>query len=144
MGKPELLYIVSAKSRHWASFGLFFGPSLVGQNRENPGLRQSYVIILRFSGLQLLRRVLFMAKRILYGLILIFICFVTSCNNDNGTGGNNLPPTISSMVPNQVSLGENDITGHINGTNLSGVTSVAFGGGISIQNFHATSSTEIE
>src|SRR5689334_3512926 len=85
-----------------------------------------------------------MAKRILYGLILICICFVTSCNNDTGTGGGtNLPPTVSSMDPNQVSLGEN-VTGHINGTNLSGVTSVALGGGISIQSFRATSSTVIE
>jgi chitodextrinase len=85
-----------------------------------------------------------MAKQILYSLALISICLLAGCSNDNGTGGNNLPPTISSIDPNQVSLGQNNITGHIQGTNLSGVTSISFGGGISIQSFRATSSNEIE
>jgi PKD repeat protein len=80
-------------------------------------------------------------------LCLIFTCLLVlaGCgdnNNDNGTGGN-VPPTITSMTPNEVSRGQINVQGHIIGTNLNGATSVNLGDGITVQTMNVTSSTEI-
>jgi chitodextrinase len=84
-----------------------------------------------------------MTKQIIYGLVFC-LSILAGCSNDNGTGNTNLPPTISSVDPNEVSQGQINLTVHIRGTNLNGVTSLGFGGGISVNSFHAKSSNEIE
>jgi len=79
----------------------------------------------------------------------VFLCvfFVLSllllsgCNNDEQTNSN--LATILGINPNIVSQGQTNIRGIITGTNFTGVTSVALGDGIAVEEFSATSATEI-
>jgi PKD repeat protein len=52
-------------------------------------------------------------------------------------------PAISSVSPNQISRGQQNQEVRISGSNLSGVTAVQMGDGISVQSFSSTSATEI-
>ena len=77
----------------------------------------------------------------------LFICllFFAGCGNDNtdnGTGGN-VPPMITAMTPNQVSRGQLGVDGQINGTNLTGATSVNLGDGITVESLSAVSSAQV-
>ena len=63
------------------------------------------------------------------------------CNNDNGT--QNTTPSISSMTPNQVENGASNVAGTITGTNLTGVTKVDLGAGITVGDFRSVSNTQI-
>jgi PKD repeat protein len=80
--------------------------------------------------------------------ILLAACLliVAGCGDDNnnggGTGGNN--PAISSFTPNQVNRGQQNVEGHITGTNLSGVTSVSLGDGINVVRFTGVSANDIQ
>lgn len=64
-------------------------------------------------------------------------------NNDGGTGGN-IQPVISSFTPNQVNRGQQNVEGHINGSNLNGVTSVTLGDGLTVVRFTGISANDIQ
>jgi PKD repeat protein len=67
-----------------------------------------------------------------------------ACNDDNGSqNNNNTAPTITSISPASISIGQRNIEGQIQGTNLSGVTGVSLGDGISVQSFNSVSASQI-
>jgi len=79
-------------------------------------------------------------------LFLGFICLILAvyaCKTDDLTSGDN-KPTISSMTPAQVNQGDQNVTGHIHGSNYSGIVAVDLDAGISIHDTKIISSTEIE
>jgi PKD repeat protein len=84
-------------------------------------------------------------KRLFICVFGLSLLFLSACgkNNNNGTGGN-LLPTITAMTPDQVSRGEVAITGHIQGTNLNGVTAVTLGDGITVNQVNGVSAVDIE
>jgi len=74
--------------------------------------------------------------------VFIILLFAWSgCNNDNST--QITTPSISGMTPNQVNNGQNNVQGTINGQNLTGVTKVDLGAGITIGDFHSLSATQV-
>ncbi|HSE41989.1 MAG TPA: PKD domain-containing protein [Acidobacteriota bacterium] len=79
-------------------------------------------------------------------LAVCLLIFIASCgdDNNNSTPTPTAQPTISSFSPNQVSRGQQNVQGRIQGTNLGGVTAVNLGDGISVVNFSSVSSVEIE
>ncbi|MCI0447421.1 PKD domain-containing protein [bacterium] len=80
---------------------------------------------------------------IVLGVCLLLIAGCGDDNNDGGTGGNT-QPVISSFTPNQVNRGQQNVEGHINGTNLNGVTSVTLGDGLTVVRFIGVSATDIQ
>jgi PKD repeat protein len=78
-------------------------------------------------------------------LLLAVSClfFLYGCKTDNLTSGDN-KPTISSMSPSQVNQGDQKVTGHISGTNFSGIVAVDLDAGIAIHDTKIISSTELE
>ena len=74
-------------------------------------------------------------------LFVLSLFLLAGCNNDNGTAGN--LATILGISPNLVSKGQTNIQGIITGTNFTGVTSVTLGDAIAVEEFSATSATEI-
>src|SRR5574339_1029865 len=80
--------------------------------------------------------------------ILLAACLliVAGCGNDNNNGGTggSVQPVISSFTPNQVNRGQQNVEGHINGTNLNGVTAVTLGDGINIVRFTGVSANDIQ
>ena len=83
-----------------------------------------------------------MVRKISGALILLALTAFTGCNNDDNNPGDNA--TIVSMTPNQVSQGQQNIAGQINGTNLVGVTSVELGAGVVVNSFAAVSASQID
>ena len=79
-------------------------------------------------------------------LLILSICvsLFYGCSNDNGTSVQQLPPTVSSFEPAEVSRGEKNITGHVHGSNFVAVTSITMGGKITIERFQVQNSTDIE
>ena len=80
------------------------------------------------------------------GYILLFavtgLLSLYGCKTDDLTAGDK--PTISSMTPTQVNRGDQNITGHITGSNFSGIVAVDLDAGIQILETKIVSSTEIE
>ncbi|HSE39682.1 MAG TPA: PKD domain-containing protein, partial [Acidobacteriota bacterium] len=68
-----------------------------------------------------------------------------ACNDDNGSqsNNNNSQPTITSISPATISIGQRNVEGQILGTNLTGVTGVSLGDGISLQSFNAVNASQI-
>lgn len=62
-------------------------------------------------------------------------------NNNNTTVGGT--PTIVSVTPNAVSIGQKNGEGTISGTNLNGATLVALGDGVAVDSYTVASATEI-
>lgn len=79
-------------------------------------------------------------------LLAASLLIIAGCGNDNnngdGTGGNN--PLISSFTPSQVNRGQQNVEGHIGGTNLGGVTAVTLGDGINVVRFSGVSANDIQ
>ncbi len=80
---------------------------------------------------------------ILFGVCLLLIAGCGNDNDDGGTGGN-IQPVISSFTPNQVNRGQKNVEGHINGTNLNGVSSVTLGDGLTVVRFTGISANDIQ
>ena len=78
-----------------------------------------------------------------FRLLPIVLLALYGCGDDNSTSTNNSQPTINSMNPNTVSIGQLSAVASIIGTNLSGVTEVQLGDGISVTNFQSVSAGEI-
>jgi PKD repeat protein len=81
--------------------------------------------------------------------LLLAVClftFIAGCNSGNDNPGTppNTQPTITSFTPNQVSRGQQNVEGRLLGTNLSGVSTVTLGDGLTVVRFTNVSSTEIE
>ena len=79
-------------------------------------------------------------------LLAATLLIIAGCGNDNNNGGTggNVMPVISSFTPNQVNRGQQNVEGHINGTNLNGVTSVTLGDGINVVRFTGVSANDIQ
>ena len=85
--------------------------------------------------------------RVFLFILAVCLLFTAGCGDDDNQPGGPLPgaqPTISSITPSQVSRGQQHVSGRITGTNLSGVTSVNLGEGITLEQFTGVSSGEIE
>ncbi len=82
--------------------------------------------------------------RIVLGILLAGILggFV-ACDNDDNNQNNNSAPTITSFTPATISIGQRNVEGQIQGTNLTGVTGVSLGDGISVQNFNSVNASQI-
>ena len=80
---------------------------------------------------------------ILFAACLLIMAGCGNDNNNGGTGGS-VQPVISSFTPNQVNRGQQNVEGHINGTNLNGVTSVTLGDGINVVRFTGVSANDIQ
>ena len=83
--------------------------------------------------------------KLLFHFLAVFsVVGLIGCNNDdnNNTPGGGLP-TITSMTPSSVSIGQQNAVATITGTNLGGTTAVDLGESISVQNFSASGSTSI-
>src|SRR5262245_1206712 len=77
-------------------------------------------------------------------LLPIVVLAMAGCGDDNNNNGtNNSQPTINGMNPNQVSIGQLAATASISGTNLSGVTAVQLGDGITVTGFQSISANEV-
>jgi PKD repeat protein len=87
-----------------------------------------------------------MKLRELSVLLAACMLIVAGCGDDNNNGGTggNVQPVISSFTPNQVNRGQQNVEGHINGTNLNGVTSVTLGDGINVVRFSGVSANDIQ
>src|SRR5574338_1477743 len=87
-----------------------------------------------------------MKMRELSILIVVCLLIVAGCGDDNNDGGpgGSTQPVISSFTPNQVNRGQQNVEGHINGTNLNGVTSVTLGDGINVVRFTGVSANDIQ
>jgi PKD repeat protein len=76
-------------------------------------------------------------------LLTVVVFAMAGCGDDNNNGTNNGQPTINGMNPNQVSIGQLAAVATITGTNLSGVTSVQLGDGITVTGFESRSANEL-
>jgi len=74
-------------------------------------------------------------------LPLLLILFLAACGNDNTT--TNDTPVITGISPTQVFLGQNNVQGRISGQNLTGVTTVDLGPGITVITAESLSATEV-
>lgn len=84
-----------------------------------------------------------LSMKVFLSVFFVLSLFVFSgCNNDGGTNSN--LATILGINPNIVSKGQTSIQGIITGTNFTGVTSVTLGDAIAVEEFSATSATEIQ
>jgi PKD repeat protein len=83
--------------------------------------------------------------RIVLGILLAGILggFV-ACDNDDGPQNNNAQPTITSITPASISIGQRNVEGQIQGTNLTGVTAISLGDGISVQSYNPVSASQID
>jgi PKD domain len=79
-------------------------------------------------------------KKFLWVFIILLFAW-GGCNNDNST--QNTTPSITGMTPNQVENGASNVAGTINGTNLTGVTKVDLGAGITVGDYHAVSASAV-
>lgn len=75
-------------------------------------------------------------------LLTVVVFAMAGCGDDNNNGTNS-QPTISGMNPNQVSIGQQGAVATITGTNLSGVTSVQLGDGITVIGSESRSANEL-
>ena len=82
--------------------------------------------------------------RIVLGILLAGILggFV-ACDNDDGPQNNNSAPTVTSFTPATISIGQRNVEGQIQGTNLTGVTGISLGDGINVQSFNSVSASQI-
>ena len=78
---------------------------------------------------------------LLFGLSLLLL--FAGCGNNDDETANNIA-TILGINPSLVSKGQSDMQGVITGTNFTGVTSLTMGDGIAVEEFSASSSTEIQ
>jgi PKD repeat protein len=76
-------------------------------------------------------------------LLLTVVVFAMAGCGDDDNNANNSQPTISGMNPNQVSRGQQGAVATITGTNLSGVTSVQLGDGITVLGSESRSANEL-
>jgi PKD repeat protein len=76
-------------------------------------------------------------------LLTVVVFAMAGCGDDDNNSTSNGQPTISGMNPNQVSIGQQGAVASITGTNLSGVTSVALGDGITVTGFASVSASEV-
>src|SRR5262245_7159256 len=76
-------------------------------------------------------------------LLLTVVVFAMAGCGDDENNGNNSQPSISGMNPNSVSIGQLSAVATITGTNLSGVTSVQLGDGITVTGFESRSANEL-
>jgi PKD repeat protein len=78
-------------------------------------------------------------------LLLTLTCLLAlyACKTDDLTSGGS-KPTISSMTPTQVNRGEQNVTGHIQGSNYNGIVAVDLDAGISIHETKIISTSELE
>ena len=78
-------------------------------------------------------------------LLLTLVCLLAlyACKTDDLTSGGS-KPTITSMTPAQVNRGEQNVTGHIQGSNYSGIVAVDLDAGIAIHETKIISSSELE
>jgi PKD repeat protein len=79
--------------------------------------------------------------------ILCVVIFIAGCNSDSDNNPGPTPnpqPTISSFSPNQVSRGQQNVEGRIQGTNLGSVNAVNLGPGLTVVRFTSISASEIE
>ena len=86
-------------------------------------------------------------KRGSFFILLCLLAFVAGCGSDDDNNPGPTPnpqPTVSSFTPNQVSKGQQNVEGRIQGTNLGGVTAVNLGAGLTVVRFTSVSSSEIE
>ena len=73
--------------------------------------------------------------------------FCAGCSDDDQNNRNvttSAQPVISSVSPTQISKGQLNLDIRITGTNLSGVTEVAMGDGITVHSFSAPNASEIQ
>lgn len=84
-------------------------------------------------------------KNFAIGLVLVScVIAMFGCNNDNTpTTSGGAAPTIVSVTPSSVSLGQKHGEGVIAGTNFNGVTSVVLGAGIAVDSYTAQNANEI-
>lgn len=79
--------------------------------------------------------------------ILALLCAVlgvAGCGDDNPPSGNIITvPVVNGITPSEVSLGQRNVEGRIQGQNLSGVVSVSLGASIAVHRFEVVSASEI-
>jgi PKD repeat protein len=76
-------------------------------------------------------------KRVFLLLLLVSVAFL-GCGDDENKG-----PTITGMTPNTVSIGQLGAEASITGTNLTGVTAVTLGDGITVTGIQSRSATQV-
>jgi PKD repeat protein len=76
-------------------------------------------------------------------LLLIAGIFLSGCNKNDITGGTS-KPTVTGMSPSRVVAGQQNVKGHITGTNFAGIVAVDLGDGIDIKNTNRVSDTAID
>lgn len=84
-----------------------------------------------------------MKRTICFGLLLCIAAFWGCKDNNNNNSSVGGTPSILSVSPNAVSIGQRNGEGSISGTNLNGVTSVSLGDGITVDSFNGQSATQI-
>ena len=82
--------------------------------------------------------------RLLFHILAVLsIVGLIGCNNDDNNSPGGGVPTITSMNPNSVSIGQQNASATISGTNLGGAATVDLGESITVQNFAVSGSTTI-
>ncbi len=85
-------------------------------------------------------------RRGLTFFLLVCSAGLGGCGGDNVSGTQTpvVRPSISTFSPAQVSLGQKNITGSIQGTSFSGVVSVSLGDGITVEQVTGVSAVQID
>jgi PKD repeat protein len=84
------------------------------------------------------------ARMVLGILFILANVMIFGCgDDDNNSSTGTAQPTISGMTPSSVSIGQQNVEGSIIGSNLSGVTGVSLGDGMTLQSFSSASASEI-
>jgi chitodextrinase len=79
---------------------------------------------------------------ILFFSLFLLVAFAGCNQNDLTSGGDR--PTVTAFTPSQVTRGEQNVTGHITGTNFTGIVAVDLGDAISIHETTLVSSSAID
>jgi PKD repeat protein len=77
-----------------------------------------------------------------FGFLTVVSFLFTGCNNNDITGTGS-KPTVTGMTPSSVVPGQQDVTGHITGTNFNGIIAVDLGSGINVKSTDRISATEL-
>src|SRR5437016_9495413 len=85
-------------------------------------------------------------RRFIFLILFVFALGLIGCNKDNSsntmvTGGSQ--PTIASFTPAQVFPGQQKVHGTLMGTNLTGVTAVSLGPGITVDTTNVMSPVQL-